>query len=125
MEGTAKTEQPSAVSSAGASPHHWRPGQSGNPLGSKVLTERANVIFAEVRGDFAADLSAVDTVLLRQACRLLARGERLRDAAAAVKLSSEARRLITALRQRAPKEDTEPTLDPLTYAAGRDREAPR
>ena len=120
-------EQHNAGGRASVGPHRWPPGTSGNPLGSKLLTARADAIFGEVRCDFADNLSAVDTVLLRQACRLLARGERLRDPDAAVRLSSEARRIIAALRRSAPKPAAVTLEEHLRATAGEaddDDEAP-
>jgi hypothetical protein len=110
--------QPDAKLRARAAPHRWPPGTSGHPLGSKVLTARANEIFDEVRGDFVDDLCAVDVVLLRQACRLLARGERLRDPSAAVKLSGEARRLLSPLRRKASKPVSEDSLADIVAEIG-------
>jgi hypothetical protein len=48
------------------------------------------------------EMSAVDTVLLRQACLLLARGERVhsvKDADVGLRMSGEARRLLLTLRR--------------------------
>jgi hypothetical protein len=71
---------------------------------------RTAEIYASVRGDFG-QLSNTDELLLRAACRLLSRGERVRDTDASVRLSSEARRTIESLMRRAaPKRDSEPTL---------------
>jgi hypothetical protein len=109
-------EQQSTAARTSTGPHRWPPGTCGNPLGSKLLNARADALFGEIRGDFADDLSAVDTVLLRQACRLLARGERLRDPDAAVRLSSEARRILAALKRKRA-EQTGPSL--AEYLASR------
>lgn len=113
-------DQRIAEGSTSAGPHRWRSGESGNPLGSRLLNARADAIFTEVRGDFVDDLSAVDTVLLRQACRLLARGERLRDPDAAVRLSSEARRILASLRRKASKQVPEDTLADIVAEIGDD-----
>jgi hypothetical protein len=80
-------------------PQCYKPGQSGNPLGPKILTERAAALFDTVVPDFPA-LSATDTVLLKQACRLLARSERMRDPDASIRMASEARRTLDGLRRR-------------------------
>ena len=44
------------------------------------------------------DLSPTDLVLLRQACRLIARSERCAKANEAIRLSSESRRILRELR---------------------------
>jgi hypothetical protein len=81
----------------------WPKGTSGNPSGSRVNV-RAVALFNELAADFGgvAALSALDRVLLSQACRLMARAARARDADAAVRLSSEARRALLSLRKRVP-----------------------
>ena len=76
------------------------PGTSGNPLGARIVNQRAAELFAVMAGDFGP-LSAVDEVLLRQACRLLARSERLKDPDNSIRMSGEARRLLEALRRHA------------------------
>jgi hypothetical protein len=80
----------------------WRPGQSGNPSGSRVNT-RAIVLFADMAADFGGvdALSGVDRAMLMQACRLMARGARAKSADDAVRLTSEARRILMGLRKRA------------------------
>jgi hypothetical protein len=111
-------DQNSTAPAAGPGRRLWRPGESGTPLGPQRLNVRTQEVFDEIRGDFVEDLPAVDVVLLRQACRLLARGERLRDLDAAVKLSAEARRIITALPRKARQERNGRTL--AAYLASRD-----
>jgi hypothetical protein len=81
----------------------WPKGVSGNPSGSRVNT-RAVVLFAEMAVDFGGvdALSGVDRAMLMQACRLMARGARAKSADDAVRLTSEARRILMALRKRVP-----------------------
>lgn len=93
------------------------PGVSGNPQGGSVINRRADELFAGVAADFGV-LSATDEILLRAACRLLARAEKTKDEDAAVRLSSEGRRGIDALRRRhTPKHDSEPRLEDIAQAA--------
>jgi hypothetical protein len=71
-------------------------GFSGNPKGKAALKVRAAELFGIMAPDFG-ELSAVDTVLLNQACLLLARSERIarvRDIDVGVRMSGEARRLL-------------------------------
>ncbi len=78
----------------------WPKGVSGNPSGSQVLHKRASELFDAMAGDFGT-LSAVNAALLRQACLLLARSERvkrIKDADAAIRMSGEARRLLATVR---------------------------
>jgi hypothetical protein len=77
----------------------FQPGVSGNPQGGRVINIRADELFAEMAVDFGP-LSATDTILLRADCRLLARAEKTKDDDAAIRLKSEARRGIDALRRR-------------------------
>jgi hypothetical protein len=75
--------------------------------------------------DFAS-LSAVDEVLLRQACLLLARSERVHrttDVEAAIRMSSEARRLLQSLKRNRQPGSAEPSLQAYlsaTYPEGAD-----
>jgi hypothetical protein len=89
-------------------------GVSGNPRGRAAIRERAAELYAIMAPDFG-EMSAVDTVLLRQACTLLARSERIhrhRDIDVALRMSGEARRLLQALRRRIP-ERAAPAETPL------------
>lgn len=90
-------------------------GFSGNPKGKAALKDRAAELFAVMSPDFGP-LGAVDTVLLRQACLLLARSERIarvRDIDVGVRMSGEARRLLQVLRRNAtaPAAPAEPFTD--------------
>jgi hypothetical protein len=83
----------------------WPKGVSGNPKGAAVdrVADRAGELFQAMSAELGA-LSPIDHALLKQACLLLARSERLkraRDADAAVRLSSEARRILASLRKHA------------------------
>lgn len=91
----------------------WPAGVSGNPSGAAGLSMRAAELFDRLAGDFggaaALSASAIDSEMLRQAARLMARAARTRDADAAVRLTSEARRLVETLRRR----KREPAVIPL------------
>jgi hypothetical protein len=87
----------------------WPKGVSGNSSGSRV-SKRVVTLFSDMVTDFGGEaaLLAVDRALLMQACRLMVRAERVKDADAAVRLSSEARRGLGALRRRvaaAPRDE--------------------
>jgi hypothetical protein len=89
-------------------------GVSGNPFGRwRGLNERAAKLYATMVPDFAP-LTAVEEVLLRQACYLFARSQcvhRLRDVDVGVRMSGEARRLLQTLRRKhGRKGDAEPSL---------------
>jgi hypothetical protein len=54
----------------------WPPGTSGNPNGRRSLSKRAAALFETLSADFCGAntaLSAVDRVMLEQACRLMVR----------------------------------------------------
>jgi hypothetical protein len=90
-------------------------GMSGNPKGKALVLARAAELFEIMAVDFA-DLSAVDNVMLRQACLLLARAERIhrvRDVDVAMRMSGEARRLLMALR---PKRKASQAAQPQSLA---------
>jgi hypothetical protein len=97
----------------------WAPGTSGNPLGARALTERTAELFDAMATDFG-QLSATDSVMLRQACRLLARGERTKEADAAIRMAGEARRIIESLRRRAPAKPALSFRDRLLAELGDD-----
>jgi hypothetical protein len=92
------TEISPAVSPAKSRPSGlrppWRPGESGNPHGREV---RAVKLFEQMATDFG-ELSAVDSALLLQACRLMARSERAAGAIDAVRLANASARLLATLR---------------------------
>jgi hypothetical protein len=88
------------------------------------VSKRVAVLSEAMAADFGgvAMLSAVDHAMLEQACRLMVRAERTKDADAAVRLSSEARRGLAALRRhRETVPRDEPTLAEV-LAARRDAE---
>lgn len=115
-------EQQGAASEQRVRGRPWPKGVSGNPSGSRTNVS-AGALFVELSTDMggADAMSAVDRVLLMQACKLLARAARARDADGAVRLTSEARRVIASLRKQAqpPKG---PTLE--QYLAQRAAEQP-
>jgi hypothetical protein len=79
----------------------FRKGVAANPRGHAVINDRAAALFSTIAPDFC-ELSATDTVLLRRACLLLARLERIhrvRDIDVALRMSGEARRLLQTLRR--------------------------
>jgi hypothetical protein len=84
----------------------WRKGESGNPHGRAV---RAIKLFEMMAADFT-ELSAVESALLLQACRLMARSEKASDANDQVRLANASARLLASLRK--PKRKTGP--DDLT-----------
>jgi hypothetical protein len=90
----------------------WKSGQSGNPSGSRVLNQRIADLFNTLAADFGGEaaLSAIDRALLMQSCVLLTRAQRTRDVDAAVRLTSEARRGLMALRRHAVAPREGPTL---------------
>lgn len=81
----------------------WPKGVSGNPDG------RRGGRFQRLFADLASELGPLDAVgraQLSQAVRLMLQLEREKDAAVAVKLSSESRRLLALLRKRPAKQST-------------------
>jgi hypothetical protein len=84
----------------------FQKGVSGNPSGA-TFGKKAAAIYDAVVADFggADALSAIDCIMLEQACRLLSRTHRIKikDTAVAIRMSSEARRLLESLRRRIPK----------------------
>jgi hypothetical protein len=105
-------------------------GTSGNPAGRPALRLRAKELFAEMVGDFDG-LSAVDRVLLQQAALLLARSEARvnsrRDADSSIRMSSEARRILSSLRKRADAPRDEPVVSQVLaarYGAAQAKDAP-
>jgi hypothetical protein len=102
-------------------------GISGNPKGRAAIRERAAELYATMAPDFG-ELSATDTVLLNQACLLLARSERVhrvRDIDVGVRMSGEARRLLLSLqRKRGRERDAErPSLSEYLAATYPERDA--
>jgi hypothetical protein len=99
-------------------------GTSGNPHGRASIRIRAGELFNVMAPDFAG-MSRVDEVLLKQACMLIARSERVhraRDIDASVRQSGEARRLLATLRRHAPAPRDEPVLSQVLaarYGTGR------
>ena len=72
----------------------WPKGVSGNPSGSKV-SKRVTTLFEALANEYGgADISATGRALLMQACRLLVRSEREKEAEVAVKLANAARRIL-------------------------------
>ena len=77
----------------------WRKGESGNPHGRAV---RAVKLFEMMVTDFG-ELTAVESALLLQACRLMARSERASDANDAVRLANASARLLATLSKKKRK----------------------
>ena len=81
--------------------HRFAKGTSGNPGGRPNIGARAAELFDALSGDFG-ELSATDTILLKQAALLLARSERvssIKQADVGLRMSGEARRLLMSLRR--------------------------
>jgi hypothetical protein len=58
------------------------------------------------------EIDAVERAMLEQACRLMMKGERVKDADQAVRLANASTRLLMALRKaRGKREPAVPTLD--------------
>jgi hypothetical protein len=96
-------------------PHLYGKGVSGNKRGRINVRIRAIEVFDSLRPDFGA-LSATDTLLLKQAAMMIARSESIssvRHADAAIRLSSESRRLLAMLRRHAAKRNDEGSLADL------------
>jgi hypothetical protein len=92
-------------------PHLYGKGQSGNRRGRVNIRARSIEIYATLRNDFG-ELNATDTLILKQAAMMVARSESIssvRHADAAIRLSSESRRLLLMLKRHAPKRDSEAT----------------
>jgi hypothetical protein len=101
-------------------------GMSGNPKGRAAISERAQKLFSLMAADFGA-LSAVDTVLLNQACLLLARSERVhrvRDIDVGLRMSGEARRLLSSLRKPSARRPESELQEYLRATHGEATEAP-
>jgi hypothetical protein len=95
----------------------WPPGTSGNPSGSTV-SKRVTVLFDAMLADFGEGaLSAIDSAMLLQACRLLVRSERTADADSAVRLSNAAARLIAGLRSAKRREPAGETFADIAARA--------
>jgi hypothetical protein len=95
-------------------------GGTGNPYGKSLIRARVEELYAKMAGDFEP-MTATDEVLLRQACFLLARAERVHrhaDNDNAIRMSGEARRVLEGLRRRplAPKEPSKSWSDIATQA---------
>jgi hypothetical protein len=100
-----ETSEPRAATKP---PQLYGKGHSGNRAGRMNVRARAAELFDELRGDFG-ELTRTDQVLLRQATMMIARSEALsgvKHADAAIRLSSEGRRLLMSLRRHAPKRDS-------------------
>lgn len=82
-------------------PQWWPKGTSGNPTGIRI-SQRAMELFSEIAVELGGvdTLSIIDRTLLSQACRLLVRSQRVKEADAAIRMSSEARRTLEGLRRR-------------------------
>ena len=105
----------SAAKVAGVKPATGRPfpkGVAPNPKGRVNIRARAAELYAALSTDFGK-LNQTDTLILKQAAMMIARSESIssvRHADAAIRLSSEGRRLLLMLRRHAPKRSDEPSL---------------
>jgi hypothetical protein len=112
----AAAEQARAVSVSG---RPFQKGTSGNSQGARLLKNRTEALVELFRPEFGPEISQLELALLRGSCRLLARAEYARNADAAVRLSSEARRGLESLRKRvrrAPSKDAAGTLEAIRAA---------
>ena len=94
-------------------------GASGNANGRPNIHARANELFDLLSADLGKPLSAIDETLLRQACLLLARAERvsrIKDADVGIRMAGEARRILAMLKRTAPKHTAESSLADLLQA---------
>jgi hypothetical protein len=94
-------------------PQWYRPGQGGNPRGRINIRARAAELVTTLSADFPG-LGVTDQIILKQAAMMIARSESIssvRHADAAIRLSSESRRLLLMLRRHAPKRDSVPSLE--------------
>ena len=110
------SELPAETRPKSGLPHAYKPGQSGNPRGRYIVKVRANELFGLLSADLGPPLSAIDETLLRQACLLLARAERvsrLKDADVGIRMAGEARRILAMLKRTAPKHTAESSLADL------------
>jgi hypothetical protein len=104
-------------------------GTSGNPRGKAALRERAAALRAAIEPELEP-LTVLDGLLLDRACLLLARSERvhrLRDIDPAIRMTSEARRILQSLRRRHAAPRDEPVLADVLrarYASAQPVDAP-
>jgi hypothetical protein len=75
----------------------FQPGQCANPGGRPNNGKRFRELRAKLESDFGSDLSPIENVLLDQACGLLIRAERVKDAADAVKCANASARLLATI----------------------------
>jgi len=116
MQQAATTEQSEAKRRPRGRP--WPKGTSGNPSGRKA-SARFATLFADL-ADELGSLTAIERQQLAQAVRLMIKIDTEKDAAVAVKLSSESRRLLNSLRKRG-RSPRGPTLQ--EYLASRAQDA--
>jgi hypothetical protein len=130
VQSTASAEQKMVQPIAGAEQRKrswggrpWPKGVSGNPSGSKV-SKRVAILFEALADELGgADLSATDRALLMQACRLLVRSERVKEAEDAVKCANAARRILASLRSRYEVTGS-PPWSPLRAQLARSQQQP-
>jgi hypothetical protein len=90
----------------------FQPGQSGNPAGGRLLKDQAEALYRTMIADLRPQ-TPTDEILLKQASLMLAKAARFttrKDADAAVRLVSEARRTIATLRRHTPKSGEQDSL---------------
>lgn len=92
-----------ATSDAGSAPRSqnknltpFKPGQSGNPAGVAGHGKRHQELYSGFKAELGGELDTIEDALLDKAVTLLLR--RPRSDADAVKLTSEARRILSGLR---------------------------
>jgi hypothetical protein len=109
---------PKTVDEQSKPPWQYPKGVSGNKAGRPNIRVRADEIFVALSADFGK-LNQTDTLILRQASMMISRSESIssvRHADAAIRLSSESRRLLLMLRRHAPRRADEASLADLLAA---------
>jgi hypothetical protein len=96
----------------------FKKGVSANPAGRRPIKTRVNELFDGMVVDFG-ELAATDVVLLKQACLLIARSEaarNIKDADICLRMTGEARRILSALRRHAPPKSAPSLYERLASA---------
>ena len=102
------SEMDQATTGVRQNPGQYHPGQSGNPLGPHaVVKERVDELVAAMAADLG-ELTGIDSVVLRQAARLLVRAERTKNPDIAVRASNAASRMLATLQRKRHKRGRPP-----------------
>jgi hypothetical protein len=115
------SEMDQATAGVRQNPGQYQPGQSGNPLGPHaVVKERVDELVAAMAADLG-ELTGIDSVVLRQAARLLVRAERTKNPDIAVRASNAASRMLATLQKKRRKPDRLSLLRDRVLAAEAER----